>query len=50
MLARLQEFLPQMEAANAELLQRARDDPESVDIENLDHSAHGRYIEMVSIT
>lgn len=48
-LDRLQQFLPQMEAANADLMQRAREDPESVDIEHLDHSAHGHYIEMVSI-
>jgi len=46
LLERLQQFLPQMEAANAQLAQRARDDPESVDIEHLDHSAHGPYIEM----
>lgn len=49
MLDRLHQFLPQMEAANADLLQRAELHPESVDIEHLDASApEGAYIEMVS--
>lgn len=47
-LDRLHDFLPRMEAANTDLLQRARDDPDSVDIEH--HSATGPYIQMVSIT
>ncbi|KAH8119996.1 hypothetical protein DFH11DRAFT_1721882 [Phellopilus nigrolimitatus] len=46
LLDRLQHFLPQMEAANAELLRRVQDDPESVDIEHLDDAEDGNYIEM----
>ena len=44
LLARVQAFLPELAASNADLLQRARDDPESVDIEHL--GAAGPYIEM----
>ncbi|TFK22303.1 hypothetical protein FA15DRAFT_706488 [Coprinopsis marcescibilis] len=35
LLARIQEFLPQLHASNQELLQRARTDPNSVDIEHI---------------
>ena len=37
-----------MEAANADLVRRAQQAPESVDIEHLDPSETGQYIEMVS--
>lgn len=47
-LERVHNFLPRMEAANAELLQRAQSNPESVDIEHLDDNRQGAYIEMVS--
>lgn len=47
-LDRIHQFLPQMEAANADLLQRAQLNPESVDIEHLDANNDGTYIEMVS--
>ncbi|KLO11309.1 hypothetical protein SCHPADRAFT_906103 [Schizopora paradoxa] len=45
LLQRLQEFLPQLEADNAALLQRAQQNPESVDIEHLDQP-DAQYIEM----
>lgn len=48
-LSRVQEFLPQMEASNAVLSRRARDDPQSIDIETIEEGAH-QYIEMVSHT
>ncbi|THH10959.1 hypothetical protein EW145_g961 [Phellinidium pouzarii] len=46
LLERLHQLLPQMEAANAELVHRAQVDPESVDIEHLDNAEDGQYIEM----
>ncbi|KAH9936822.1 uncharacterized protein BXZ73DRAFT_14376, partial [Epithele typhae] len=45
LLARVQAFLPELAAANVDLLRRAREDPGSVDIESLEPSQHG-YIEM----
>lgn len=45
-LARVQAFLPQMEAANADLLFRAQANPQSVNIEHLD-SADSQFIQMV---
>jgi len=42
LLARVQQFLPQIEQSNAELLQR---DPRSIDIENIEET-DGRVIEM----
>lgn len=47
-LSRLQAFLPQLEASNAELARRAQADPSSVDIENIPEGAE-QYIEMVRI-
>jgi len=46
LLNRLQTFLPQLEASNAELARRAEADPASVDIENVDDSGSSQYIEM----
>ena len=46
-LTRLEAFLPQMAAANAELLQRAQQNPESVNIEHIDPANDSRYIQMV---
>jgi len=43
-LARVQQFLPQIEQSNAELLQR---DPRSIDIENIEETDE-RVIEMAS--
>jgi hypothetical protein len=45
-LGRIQAFLPQLEASNRTLLERAQADPSSVDIENV-KDGEGRYIEMV---
>lgn len=45
-LSRIQAFLPELAASNADLLRRAREDPSSVDIENVG-AEEGRYIEMV---
>lgn len=45
-LSRVQAFLPELAASNAELARRAREDPKSVDIENT--AADERYIEMAS--
>ncbi|KAF8920035.1 hypothetical protein CPB85DRAFT_1451641 [Mucidula mucida] len=45
LLARVQSFLPQMEASNAILSQRAEADPKSVDIEHLADNME-QYIEM----
>ncbi|CAL1693840.1 unnamed protein product [Somion occarium] len=44
LLCRLQSFLPELAASNAELVHRAREDPRSVDIENVEDES--RYIEM----
>ncbi|KAL5535705.1 hypothetical protein ACEPAF_3799 [Sanghuangporus sanghuang] len=57
LLSRVESFLPQMEAANAELARRMESSPESVDIENLgdreddeeedeEDGRQGQYIEM----
>ncbi|KZT22682.1 hypothetical protein NEOLEDRAFT_1180758 [Neolentinus lepideus HHB14362 ss-1] len=45
LLSRVQAFLPQLAASNADLESRARADPGSVDIENVAEEA-GQYIEM----
>ncbi|KAH9896506.1 hypothetical protein C8Q73DRAFT_780236 [Cubamyces lactineus] len=45
LLSRVQAFLPELAASNAELLRRARENPESVDIENIDED-QDQYIEM----
>ena len=47
-LARVQAFLPQLEASNTDLLRRARENPESIDIENISDHAES-HIEMVDI-
>ena len=47
MLSRVQEFLPELAASNADLLRRAKEDPNSVDIENVDDD-QAQFIEMVS--
>ena len=46
-LSRVQAFLPELAASNADLLRRAREDPDSIDIENIDES-QAQYLEMVS--
>jgi hypothetical protein len=45
-LARVRDFLPELRASNVELEELARNDPTSVDIENID-SNQEHYIEMV---
>ncbi|KAI8973129.1 hypothetical protein BD414DRAFT_425179 [Trametes punicea] len=45
LLQRVQAFLPELAASNAELLRRARENPESVDIENVGEDQE-QYIEM----
>ncbi|KAI0328753.1 hypothetical protein GY45DRAFT_1325897 [Cubamyces sp. BRFM 1775] len=45
LLSRVQAFLPELAASNADLLRRARENPESVDIENIDEDQE-QYIEM----
>lgn len=45
-LARIEAFLPALEASNSQLLQQAQNDPRSVDIEHLNRE-EGRYIQMV---
>ncbi|CDO76405.1 hypothetical protein BN946_scf184937.g19 [Trametes cinnabarina] len=45
LLKRAQAFLPELAASNADLIRRARENPESVDIENVGEDAE-RYIEM----
>ncbi|OSC98851.1 hypothetical protein PYCCODRAFT_1454133 [Trametes coccinea BRFM310] len=44
LLQRVQAFLPELAASNADLIRRARENPESVDIENVGDEE--RYIEM----
>ncbi|KAH9944657.1 hypothetical protein B0H21DRAFT_453410 [Amylocystis lapponica] len=44
LLSRVQAFLPELMASTADLVQRARDDPTSVDIENIETDE--QYIEM----
>ena len=46
-LERLHQFLPQIHADNAALLQRAQAHPDSVSIELPHHPGHAHYIEMV---
>jgi hypothetical protein len=46
-LARIQDFLPRLKAENDSLAQRIRDDPSSVDIENIEEDTE-QYIEMAS--
>ncbi|KAI0916574.1 hypothetical protein AcV5_003025 [Taiwanofungus camphoratus] len=46
LLSRVQRFLPQLAASNAELTRRLREDPRSIDLENIENDEH--YIEMVS--
>ena len=48
MLSRVQAFLPELAASNADLLRQAKEDPNSVDIENVDDD-QAQYIEMVSL-
>ena len=43
----MQAFLPELAVSNVDLLRRAKEDPNSVDIENLDDD-QAQYIEMVS--
>ncbi|KAF8808670.1 hypothetical protein BYT27DRAFT_7137134 [Phlegmacium glaucopus] len=45
LLSRVQAFLPQLEASNAVLAQRAREDPNSIDIEHIPEGMD-QYIEM----
>ncbi|KAI0354059.1 hypothetical protein OH77DRAFT_1426470 [Trametes cingulata] len=45
LLSRVQAFLPELAASNAELVRRARENPESVDIENVGEDEE-QYIEM----
>ncbi|KAH9855487.1 hypothetical protein C2E23DRAFT_866640 [Lenzites betulinus] len=45
LLSRVQAFLPELAASNADLIQRARENPESVNIENIGADQE-RYIEM----
>lgn len=45
-LARVQSFLPQLEASNAILAQRAEKDPQSIDMEHIEDET-AQYIEMV---
>ncbi|KAJ3557462.1 hypothetical protein NM688_g1458 [Phlebia brevispora] len=44
LLSRVQAFLPQLAASNADITRRAKEDPASVDIEKL--GSDGRYIQM----
>ena len=46
-LSRVQAFLPQLEASNAILAQRTREDPNSIDIEHIPDGMD-QYIEMAS--
>jgi len=48
-LARIQDFLPRLKAENDSLVQRIRDNPSSVDIENIEEDAE-QYIEMASLS
>ncbi|ETW86403.1 hypothetical protein HETIRDRAFT_17676, partial [Heterobasidion irregulare TC 32-1] len=45
LLSRVQAFLPALEASNSQLLQQAKNDPRSVDIEHIDDSVQ-QHIEM----
>ncbi|KAF9314312.1 hypothetical protein BG003_004318 [Podila horticola] len=46
LLARLEDFLPKIRDANAELDQKLKEDPKSLDIENVDETSGEQYIEM----
>ncbi|KAF9350067.1 hypothetical protein BGX26_011699 [Mortierella sp. AD094] len=46
LLARLEDFLPKIKEANAQLDQKLKEDPKSVDIENVDEESGEQYIEM----
>ncbi|KAF9406924.1 hypothetical protein BGZ94_002897 [Podila epigama] len=46
LLARLEDFLPKIRDANAELDQKLKEDPKSLDIENVDEESGEQYIEM----
>lgn len=48
MLARLEDFLPKIRDANVELDQKLKEDPKSLDIENVDETSGEQYIEMVN--
>ena len=49
MIARVQDFLPQIEAANAALCQREKQCPGSIDLENVEKDEE-QYIELVRLT
>ncbi|KAF9180019.1 hypothetical protein BGZ51_006343 [Haplosporangium sp. Z 767] len=46
LLARLEDFLPKIKEANAQLEQKVKEDPKAVDIENVDEESGEQYIEM----
>ncbi|KAF8982490.1 hypothetical protein BGZ52_001760, partial [Haplosporangium bisporale] len=46
LLARLEDFLPKIRDANVELDQKLKEDPKSLDIENVDETSGEQYIEM----
>ncbi|KAF8928662.1 hypothetical protein EDD21DRAFT_357139 [Dissophora ornata] len=46
LLARLEDFLPKMKEANAQLDQKLQEDPKALDIENVDEESGEQYIEM----
>ncbi|KAF9583872.1 hypothetical protein BGW38_008273 [Lunasporangiospora selenospora] len=46
LLSRLEAFLPKMKEANEQLDQQIKQDPKSVDIENIDENDGEQYIEM----
>ncbi|KAF9967133.1 hypothetical protein BGZ70_010656 [Mortierella alpina] len=46
LLARLEDFLPKIKEANAQLDAKVKEDPKAVDIENVDDASGEQYIEM----
>ncbi|KAF9904790.1 hypothetical protein BX616_001203 [Lobosporangium transversale] len=46
LLARLEDFLPKIKEANAQLEQQIKQDPKALDIENVDEESGEQYIEM----
>ncbi|KAG0318965.1 hypothetical protein BGZ99_005356 [Dissophora globulifera] len=44
--SRLEDFLPKIKQANAQLDQQLKDDPKALDIENVDEASGEQYIEM----
>ncbi|KAF9298758.1 hypothetical protein BKA57DRAFT_464432 [Linnemannia elongata] len=46
LLSRLEDFLPKIKEANAQLDQQLKTDPKAVDIENVDEESGEQYIEM----